>query len=132
MLMLPKRRKPEKKSPGPSPLDLKAQALTEAQNKLQAEIEARERLIKDAPRIAQEQQRKRREELVKRASRTEVRPGSRVALQDRRHVLEFNSGAPAQHKRLRRERRQGRLLFFFLLCTFGAVLYWDYFTFTHQ
>jgi hypothetical protein len=132
MLMLPKRRKPEKKSTGPSALDLKAQALAEAQNKLQAEIDRNKRLIENAPRIAEEQKRKRREELVVRASRTEVRPGSRVALQDRRHVLEFNSGAPAQHKRLRRERRQGRLLFFVLLCTFGAVLYWAYFTLTHQ
>ena len=130
--MLPKRRKEEKKAQAANPLDIKAQALAAEHDKLRAEIERREHLIKEAPKIAREQERIRREELVKRASRTEARPGSRVALQDPRHVLEFNPGMPAQRKRLRAERRRGRFLFFVLLCTFGAVLYWAYFTFTHQ
>lgn len=129
--MLPKRRKQDKPQ-GSNPLDEKARALAEQQEKLLAEIASRERLIKEAPKIAQEQDRRRREELVKRASRTEARPGSRVALQDPRHNLELNPGMPAHRKRLRAERQRGRFLFFVLLFAFAAVLYWAYFTFTRQ
>ena len=129
--MLSKRRKQDKPQTT-SPLDAKARALAEQQEKLRAEIERRERLIKEAPRIAKEQELRRREELVKRASRTEARRGSRVALQDRRHVFEFNAAIPARHKSLRAERRRGRLLFFVLLFAFGAAVYWAYFTFTHS
>ena len=115
MRMLPKRRKPEKSQAKPtSALDDKARALGEQQDKLRAEIERRERLIKDAPKIAKERERVRREELVKRASRTDARPGSRVALQDPRHGFELNAAMPAQRKSLRAERRRGRLMFFVL------------------
>ena len=119
MLMLPKRRKQEKPKPKAakptSHLDDKARALSEQQEKLRAEIERRERLIKEAPKIAREQERIRREELVKRASRTEARPGSRVALQDPRYGFELNAAMPARQKSLRAERRRGRFLLFFVL-----------------
>jgi hypothetical protein len=131
MLMLPRRRKQEKPQSS-SPLDDKARALTEQQEKLRAEIERRERLIKEAPKIAKERELLRRDELIKRASRTEARPGSRVALQDPRHGFELNAALPARQKSLRAERRRGRFLFFILLCTFAAVVYWAYFIFTHQ
>lgn len=131
--MLPKRRKQEKSKAKPTnALDDKARALSEQQDKLRAEIERRERLIQEAPKIAKERERVRREELVKRASRTEARPGSRVALQDTRHNFELNAAMPAKHKSLRAERRRGRFLFFVLLCAFAAVVYWAYFLFTHQ
>ena len=128
--MLPKRRKPEKQKPkGSNPLDEKARALAAEQEKLRAEIERRERLIKEAPKIAKERERVRREELVKRASRTGARTGSRVALQDPRY--ELNAAVPARQKSLRAERRRGRFLFLVLLCIFGAVVCWAYFLFTH-
>lgn len=129
--MLPKRRKQEKPKAS-SPLDDKARALSEAQEKLRAEIERNESLIKNAPKIRQEQARVRREELIKRASRTDARRGSRVALQDPRHGFELNAAMPARQKSLRAERRRGRFLFFVLLCGFAAVVYWAYFLFTHQ
>jgi hypothetical protein len=129
--MLPKRRKQEKPKAS-SPLDDKARALAEQQAKLREEIERNERLIKEAPKIRKEQERVRREELIKRASRTDARRGSRVALHDPRHGFELNAAMPARVKSLRAERRRGRFLFFVLLCTFAAVLYWAYFVFTHQ
>jgi hypothetical protein len=132
MRMLPKRRKPEKPTKAANPLDEKARVLEEKQKKLQAEIERNQRLIEDAPKIRKEQERARREELVKRASRTEARRGSRVALHDPRYGFELNAAMPARVKSLRAERRRGRFLFFILLCAFGAVLYWAYFIFTHQ
>ena len=127
--MMPKRRKQEKPNAS-SPLDEKARALAAEQEKVRAEIERRERLIKEAPKIAKERERVRREELVKRASRTQARGVSRVALQDPRY--ELNAAVPARQKSLRAERRRGRLLFLVLLCTFAAVVGWAYYIFTHQ
>ena len=129
--MLPKRRKPEKPKAS-SPLDEKARALAEEQERLRAEIERNQRLIEEAPTIRKEQERLRREELVKRASRTDGRRGSRVVLQDPRHGFEFNAAIPARQKSLRAERRRGRFLFFILLCSLAGVVYWAYFIFTHQ
>ncbi|MDR3404118.1 MAG: hypothetical protein P4L99_16595 [Chthoniobacter sp.] len=129
--MLPKRRKQDKQAKSSSPLDDKARALAAEQDKLRAEIERNERLIKEAPKIRQEQARVRREELIKRASRTDARRGSRVALQDPRHGFELNAAMPARQKSLRAERRRGRFLFFILLFGFAAVVYWAYFLFTH-
>jgi len=127
-----KPRKPEKPK-GSSPLDAKARALAEQQEQLRAEIERNERLIQEAPKIAKERERTRREELIKRRSRTDSRPGSPVALHDRRHLFELvDPGKPLQQKKLRAERRRGRLLFFVLLGTFGLVVCWAYFVFTHQ
>jgi len=126
-----KPRKPEK-SKGSSPLDAKARALAEQHEQLRAEIERNERLIQEAPKIAKERERTRREELIKRRSRTDSRPGSHVALHDPRHLLELDPGRPLRHKRLRAERRRGRLLFFVLLCTFALVVFWAYWVFTHQ
>jgi hypothetical protein len=37
---------------------------------------------------------------------------------------------PARQKSLRAERRRGRFLFFILLCTLAAVVYWAYLIFT--
>lgn len=129
--MLPKRRKQEKQTKPASPLDAKARALEEKQRKLQAEIERNQRLIEDAPKIRKEQERARREELIKRASRTDGRRGNRVALHDPRHGFELNAAMPARVKSLRAERRRGRFLFFVLLCAFVAVVYWAYSIFTH-
>ncbi len=126
-----KRRKSEK-SDGATPLAAKAQALAEKQAKLRAEIERNEELIKNAPRLAREQEMKRRDELIRRRSRTDARPGSPVALQDRRYLFELDASRPARVKSLRAERRRGRLLFFALLLTFFGVVYWAYFVFTHQ
>jgi hypothetical protein len=75
-------------------------------------------------------QQRRREELINRASRTEARPGSRVALPDRRFNEQLNVGVPARPRGLRAERRRGRLLFFVLLLTFSVLVYWFYYTVT--
>jgi hypothetical protein len=127
--MLPKRRPPGKEK-SPTPLDEKARALAEQQAKLEAEIARQQQVIKEAPERAKVIQQRRREELINRASRTEARPGSRVALPDRR-FNELNVAVPARQKGLRAERRRGRLMFFVLLLTFCGVVYWLYSTVTH-
>jgi hypothetical protein len=127
--MAQKRRKPGKDK-GPTPLDEKARALAEAQAKLEMEIANKQKFIQEAPERAKEIERRRREELINRASRTEARPGSRVALHDPRFGYELNPGLPARQKALRSERRKGRLLFFVLLFVLGIVAFWAYYTFT--
>ncbi len=128
--MIPKRRNPGKPKP-PTPLDEKARALADAQAKLEAEIARQQQVIQEAPKRAKEMQQRRREELINRASRTEARPGSRVALPDRRYN-ELNANTVAARPRgLRAERRRGRLTFFVLLLTFCGLVYWLYYTVTH-
>ena len=126
--MRPKRDSKQKAQALPaSPLDAKRRALAEQEAKLQTEIARRTKLIEDAPKIAREQEQRRREEIVKRASRTEARYGTRAALQDPRHAYEANVGT-RRVPRLKSERRQGMLTFFVLCLVLAAVLFWLYYT----
>lgn len=123
------RAKPSSKVPSPpSPLDAKRRALDEQQAKLQTEIARRKKLIEDAPKLAKEQERRRREEIVARASRTEGRHSTRGALHDPRFGYEVNVGAPAKVRRLKSERRQGMFTFFVLCLVLAGVLAWLYYT----
>jgi hypothetical protein len=104
-----------------TPLDAKKRELVDQENQIRAEMERRKKLIEDAPRIAEELQRRRREEHLRRKSRG-VTLGS-PALSDPRY-LEANTASPMP--RLRKDRNQGMFMFFVLLVTLLAVLYWVY------
>jgi hypothetical protein len=124
----PKAGKQPKQAPA-SPLEEKRRALEEAQEKLKAEIARRQKLIEEAPKIAEEQERLRRNEIIARKSRTEARFGTRTALHDPRFVgYEANVAVPSRPRRLKAERRQGMLTFFFLCIVLMLVLAWLYFT----
>ena len=129
--MLPKRKKagPQKAE---SPLEVKMREIAEREAKNRAEMEQCQQVIKDAPLRAKKIAEAQRDELITRAARTETRRGNPAALPDRWRPLEANVAVPAQHKRLRAERRQGRLLFFALLFTLLGVGYWLYYTVTHS
>ena len=130
MMRMAEKRRPQGKEKSPTPLDEKARALAEAQAKLEAEIARQQQVIQEAPQRAKELEERRRNELINRASRTEARPGSRVALPDRR-FSELNVAVPTKTKGLRSERRRGRLMFFVLLLTLSGLVYWLYYTVTH-
>jgi hypothetical protein len=104
-----------------TPLDAKKRELADQENQIRAEMERRKKLIEDAPRIAEELQRRRREEHLRRKSRG-VTLGS-PALSDPRY-LEANTASPMP--RLRKDRNQGMFMFFVLFVTLLAVLYWVY------
>ncbi len=129
--MLPKRRKPGPQKPE-SPLEGKMREIAEREARMRAEMEECQKVIKEAPERVEKIAQARREEIKARASRTETRRGNPAALPDKWRTLEVNAAAPAQHKRLRKERRQGRLLFFALLLLLFAVCYWLYYTVTHS
>ena len=112
----------------PSPLEEQKRALAEEEARVQAKKAHLQKLIERAPLLAEEQQRRRRDELIKRASRTDARHGSRVALQDPRFGYEANLGTPAPIRRLKSERRQGMLTFFVLCVVLAGALCWLYYT----
>ncbi|MGV3533668.1 MAG: hypothetical protein ACO1QR_14970 [Chthoniobacteraceae bacterium] len=109
-----------------TPLNAKQRAIAEQEAKLKAQEEKLQRLIAEAPKIAKERERVRREQFISRASRTEARPGSHAALPDRRYDL--NVGVPAKQRRLRAERNRGRMTFFILLLVLAASVLWLYYT----
>jgi len=125
---MPRNPKPKRNEPPASPLDAQKRALAEQEARLQAEIERKKRLIEEAPKIAAAQARARREELVKRASRTEARFGSPGALMDPRHGYEANVGAAVRSRKLRKHQRQGMWTFFVLCAILKGVLLWVYYT----
>ena len=117
-----------KRSDGPgSPLDAKKRALAEQQAKLLADMEAQKRLIDEAPKRAAEQKKRRREELINRASRTD-RFSANGALPDPRHAFHLQEGKPLPARKLRKHRRQGMWTFFVLCAILFGVLYWVYAT----
>lgn len=129
--MGPKRRKPDPHQPE-SPLDARKREIAEQEAQNRAARERCEKVIQEAPERAEKIAKARREEVIARANRTDRRRESPAALPDRWRTLEVNAAAPARHKRLRAERRQGRVLFFLLLLTLLGVAYWLYCTVVHS
>ena len=122
-------KRPGKNNDSPSsPLDAKRKALLEHERKINEQIARRERLIEEAPKLAKEQAKRRREEIVKRASRVEAGPSARAALPDPRYTYEAQTVTAGRGRRLKRERRRGMITFFVLLAAFAGVIAWIYFT----
>jgi len=107
-------------------LDAKQRAIIEQEAKLRAQMEKYQKMIEDAPKLAKERERVRREQFIKRAEHAEARFGATGRLPDRRYDL--NVGLPARQRRLRQERNRGRMMFFVLLLVFAAVMAWLYFS----
>ena len=122
-------RKPAKSAaPGGTPLTARQRALLEEEQRVKAEMERCAKFVEEAPKLADKIQREQRDELLRRAAMTHK--SARPALIDRRTTLEANVAAPAQ-RRMRAERRQGRLMFFVLLLTLAGAIFYLYYTVTH-
>lgn len=108
-----------------SPIEAKKRQLAEKQEANRAQLQQHEKFLQDAPKRAEELAKARREKRLERTSRTD-RPtgrGRHATLPDPWRPYEINVAVPAQHKRTRAERRQGRLLFVFLLLVLIGVSY---------
>jgi hypothetical protein len=124
-------KRPQKDAPLPAtPLGARQRALQEQERKLRERMEKYQKLIEEAPKLAAERAREQREELITRAARTVKHAGGGNALPDRRYGLDANVAVPAQQRRMRAERRQGRLMFFVLLLTLAAAVCFLYYTVT--
>src|SRR5437868_66757 len=79
-------------------------------------------MIAEAPRVAEETTRRQREELLARASEGRSRLDVSVALQDKRWGDEGRSHG--RRKSLRKERREGRIIFLVLVIALGIAIIW--------
>src|SRR3981189_56954 len=102
-----------------TPLNQKQDELAQRESQLRGEMEKLERMIAEAPRVAEETTRRQREELLERASEGRSRLDVSVALQDTRWGNEGRTGG--RRKSLRKERRAGRVIFFVAVVALGGV-----------
>ena len=113
------RRRPPQ--PG-TPLNQKQEELAQRESELRGEMEKLERMIAEAPRVAEETTRRQREELLARASEGRSRLDVSVALQDTRWGNDSRTGG--RRKSLRKERREGRIIFLVLVIALGLAVIW--------
>ncbi|MCA1660463.1 MAG: hypothetical protein LC642_08030 [Verrucomicrobiaceae bacterium] len=105
-----------------TPLNDKQAELAQRENALREQMQKLERMIEEAPRVAEEENRRRREELLARASAGSDRLDVSIALNDKR----FGDGGAYTGRRgaLRKERREGRLVFLVLVIALAAAVIW--------
>ncbi|MGI9089124.1 MAG: hypothetical protein ACR2HH_15525 [Chthoniobacterales bacterium] len=111
------------RSPKPgTPLNAKQEELARRENKLREEMQKLERMIAEAPRLAEEKMRRNREEILERANSGGNRLDVSMALQDKR----FSDGGAHSGRRvsLRKERREGRIIFLVLVIALAAAVIW--------
>jgi hypothetical protein len=85
-------------------------------------MEELERMIADAPKFAEELTRQQREELIIRASEESSRLDVSLALHDKRFGDDGRSLGP--RRALRKERRDGRMVFLLLVVALVIAVIW--------
>ena len=103
-------------------LDHSKQELARRESELRARMEKLEQMIADAPRVAEEINRQQREELLTRASEGSRRLDVAIALQDKRYGEDVASSR--RRPALRKQRREGRIIFVVLLITLVVAILW--------
>ena len=103
-------------------LDHSKEELARQESELRDQVEKLERMIADAPRVAEEKTRQQREELLNRASAESTRLDVSVALQDKRFGETGDS--PPRRGSMRKQRREGRIIFLLLLVLLAGVVIW--------
>ncbi len=105
-----------------TPLNEKQEELARRENQLRDEMQKLERMIAEAPRVAEETTRRQREELIARAHDGGSRLDVSIALNDKR----FGDGGRYSGRRgaLRKERREGRIVFLVLVIALAAAVLW--------
>ena len=112
-------RRPSKPS---TPLNQKQEELARAESKLREEMLKLERMIAEAPLRAEETSRRQREEIVRRASAGGSRLDVSMALQDKRYGDEAFDDR--RRGSMRKEKREGRLLFLVLVIALAIAVIW--------
>lgn len=105
-----------------TPLNQKQEELAQRESQLRGEMEKLERMIAEAPRVAEETTRRQREELLERASEGRSRLDVSAALQDKRWGDDTRVGG--RRVSLRKERREGRIVFLVLVIALGVAIIW--------
>ncbi|MBA2436657.1 MAG: hypothetical protein H0V54_16520 [Chthoniobacterales bacterium] len=105
-----------------TPLDQKQQELARLEQNLRKQMDDLQRMIEEAPRVAEEKTRREREELFERASSGGRRLDVTMALNDKRYS-EFR-GETRRPRSLRKQRREGQLLFLVLVIALSIAVIW--------
>jgi chromosome segregation ATPase len=106
----------------PSTLDQSKQDLARRESELREQMEKLERMIEEAPKMAQEITHQQQRELLRRASEGSNRLDVSMALQDTRYG-ELGGGG-YRRASLRKERRDGRIIFLVLMIALAAAIVW--------
>jgi septal ring factor EnvC (AmiA/AmiB activator) len=105
-----------------TPIDQKQQELAQQESNLRNEVEKLERMIADAPRVAEETSKRQREELLARANQGGNRLDVSIALHDKRYGDDRRG--TKRRGSLRKERREGRIVFIVLVIALATVVGW--------
>ena len=113
---------PRRWSKSPTALDQSKENLARQESELRQKVEKLERMIAEAPRVAEQLARQQREELLMRANEGGARLDVSLTLQDKR----YDQGVGRQRSRgsLRKQRREGRIIFLVLVIALGAAIIW--------
>ena len=103
-------------------LDQSKDELARRESEVRDQMEKLERMIADAPRVAEEMTRQQREELLTRASEGRSRLDVSVALQDKRYGDDGGGGRPRGS--MRKQRREGRIVFIVLIIALAVAIVW--------
>jgi hypothetical protein len=104
------------------PLRRKQEELARLESELRDKVDDLERMISEAPRVTEEASRWAGEERRTKPNVDDSRLHVSVALQDRRYFDE--KGRPRRPRSLRKERREGRMIFLILVTGLAAVVIW--------
>lgn len=103
-------------------LDLTKQDLARQEAELRAQQEKLERMIAEAPRVAEEEARKQREDLRRMAGAERTRLDVSLTLDDKRYH-DF-SGSERPVTSLRKHRREGQMIFLVLVIGLAVAVTW--------
>ena len=104
-----------------TPLDQTKQDLARQETELREQVQKLERMIADAPRVAEEVEKRQREELLMRASEGGSRLDVSLTLHDWR---QGEAGSGKRRGSLRKERREGRIVFIVLVIAVLVAALW--------
>jgi hypothetical protein len=105
-----------------TPLNQKQEELAQREERLRGEMEKLQRMIAEAPRVAEEKTKRQREELLARANHDGRRLDVALSLRDNRWGDDGNAGG--RRRSLRKERREGRIIFLLLVIALGIAVIW--------
>ena len=104
-----------------SAVDQQQEELARRESELRDQMQKLQQMIEDAPRLAQETSRQ-REELLERANRRGSRLDTSLSLRDKRWGdEEWGARRPGS---LRKERREGRIIFLVLVIALAVAVTW--------
>ncbi|PYJ38877.1 MAG: hypothetical protein DMF22_09400 [Verrucomicrobia bacterium] len=104
------------------PLRRKQEELARLESELRDKVDNLERMISEAPRVTEEASRWAGEERRTKPNADDSRLHVSVALHDRRYFDE--KGRTRRPRSLRKERREGRMIFLILVTGLAAVVIW--------